>query len=280
MKFAMTTDTHYGFTNRTHKIHEKFLRRLSAACEKEKVDAFIHCGDWVITDQHQLKRTWKMFRDALGDMPIFTVLGNHDHWNKEIFSVALRKRIYAKYPLLDNYMAIENQWREWAGEYDIFLMEDSHWSNDEVAIFGFNGWYDEIPVNTNDSNFMPKRHHEVPIDTYLRHKAFKHFDQCLQDSAEIKIKKQGVKTLLITHHASYTFQQHYRFMCANQGWMDYIAEEFDIYCVGHSHQPEDFIHTACNGNIEHSVRCINAGTLHRYEGDHGYDSPRFVTFEI
>ena len=95
MKIAVTTDTHFGFSHNTHKIHEKFLIKLATACKEENVEMLIHNGDWITKNQHELPRTWKMFREALGDLPILTVMGNHDCLDKE--TELLTQRGWIKY---------------------------------------------------------------------------------------------------------------------------------------------------------------------------------------
>lgn len=174
------------------------------------------------------------------------------------------------------YGVMRNNWVEWAGDSDIWLLEDSPVKTKDTVFFGFNGWYNQLPVNTNDKNYMPKFHESVPIDNYLSWKASKDIDKCIRESEAYRIKDKSRKHILVTHHPSYTFQEHYRFMCANSTWMPHIAEEFDAYCVGHSHQIENWIYKSDKG----SVRCINAGTNRdKSHGGHGYDAPNFLIID-
>jgi len=79
MKVALVTDTHFGCSNNTQKIHFKFLKNLM----KESFDVLVHTGDIASHKQKQLKCSLSMFRDALGDIPMLVVLGNHDCLDKE-----------------------------------------------------------------------------------------------------------------------------------------------------------------------------------------------------
>ena len=279
MKFAKVTDTHYGFNHKTHKIHMKLLKELAHLCEKEKVEGLIHCGDWATTKQNEVQRSWKMFREYLGDLPIYTVMGNHCHWDYPTYGVHISKRKDWKNG--KPYGAMESDWEQWAGEYDISLMENHGpvvIPEKNIAIYGFNGWYDQIPPNTNDSAYMPKSHHGAPIDQFLRWKAQKKLDEWMEHAAEVKIRYPGIKCLLMTHHGSYNFEKQWEFMSANLRWMEFIAQEFDYYCCGHSHKQSDFIYKSPDG---YHMRCINAGScdIKVKQLGHRYNAPVIKIFD-
>lgn len=79
MRVAVTTDTHYGVSKNTDKIHSKFLKKLMS----ESFDILVHTGDIASHKQKHLYRSLQMFREALGDIPMLVVLGNHDCLDKE-----------------------------------------------------------------------------------------------------------------------------------------------------------------------------------------------------
>lgn len=282
MKIAKVSDTHYGFDHKTHEIHVKVLREIAKMYKDGEIEALLHAGDWVISEQHQVMRTWKLFRKELGDLPIWTVMGNHDHWDYSSWGLPLAKRRWrTKHINGKSYGAMENDWETWAGEFDISLLEPHGpivKPEKNLAIYGFNGWYEEVPPNTNDSNFMPKYHESAPIHSYLRYKAGKKVDECMEHAEEIKKKYPGIKTLLLTHHPSYNFEPEWAFMSANMRWMPFIAEHFDFYCVGHSHRQEDFIYKSPDDNY---MRCINAGSCDIRAGQlkHRYNAPVIKVFD-
>lgn len=95
MKIAITTDTHLGHSHNTYKVHTKFLKKLRKDCDENEVDVLIHAGDWISHNQHQLPRAFKMFREAMGGLPILGVEGNHDCLDTE--TELLTKRGWIRY---------------------------------------------------------------------------------------------------------------------------------------------------------------------------------------
>jgi len=287
MKLAIVSDTHYGHSHRTQRIHEKFLKKLSEACVEEKVDALIHAGDWISHTQHQLPRTWKMFRKAMGDLPILGVLGNHDHWDSETW-YDFKKARHTKYRRGKPYNAMVLDWEEWAEESNIHLLEKNPYRFDEqgegdTIIYGFNGWYHNIPPLTNDVHHMPKLHEAAPIHSYLNNKAYKDLDWCLSEVEFKEAENENIKKIMVTHMPPYSKDSKYIGFCSNPKFMGFIADPFDALIVGHSHQVEDFIHEeeayTDEGSFIHKCRVINPGTnFDKFSG--GYDKPNFKIIEI
>jgi predicted phosphodiesterase len=283
MKLAKITDTHFGFNDKTYKTYSKFLPKMHRACIEQKVDAVLHCGDWSANEQHQVQRAFKMFRQYLGHFPIYAVIGNHDLWDYSSWGpIPYRRKVYkTDYPYGKPYHIMISDQEDWASEHDIFLMENhGPIVNKEknLGIYGFNGWYDEIPPRTNDINYMPKEHQSVPMNTWLRYNAQKQLDSALAWSEGIKEKHPGIKTLLMTHHPSYNFEPQWNFMSANFRWLPFIAEKFDYYCVGHSHKQEDWIYKSPDGDY---LRCINSGScdIRARQLGHRYNGPNFKIFD-
>lgn len=90
-RIAITTDTHLGVSQNTIKLHERFLKKLM----EESFDVLVHTGDIASHKQSQLYRSLGMFREALGDIPMLLVLGNHDCLDKE--TELLTKRGWLNY---------------------------------------------------------------------------------------------------------------------------------------------------------------------------------------
>jgi predicted phosphodiesterase len=264
MKLAITTDTHYGFDARTHKIHEKFLAKVKETCDLEKVDALIHSGDWIANNQHQLPRTWKMFRKFLGDLPILTVLGNHDFWQQEVWN---SKKSFYKKDKITNIPDMVEQHYEWASENKIHLLQGNPYIKDDVAFYGFNGWYNHPNPPTNDAINMCKMYETAPTGLYFSYQANKELEKILIDVDQHTIKKK----VCVTHFPPYSKNPNYEIYCANTSYLDFISEKFDLLIVGHSHQTEDWISNSC--------RVVNAGTnFDKFSG--GYNKPNFLIIDI
>jgi predicted phosphodiesterase len=290
MKIAITTDTHYGHDHRTHKIHEKFLKDLKNSCDENRVDAVIHSGDWISCNQHQLPRTFKMFRDALGDLPILGVLGNHDFWDFDYWGVPIAKRRWAKHPAGMSHAHMVLQHMEWAKDYNIHLLQknpfrfDAFGSNDTV-IMGYNGWYNDPMPMTNDSKYMASMYESCPLGVYLKNEAYKNLFWCLDEVDCVKSENKNVKKVLVTHMPYHSKNKKYLNFCANPRYLDFVSEKFDCLIVGHSHQTEDFIHTceisrdSCDKIEKNDIRIVNAGTyFDNISG--GYNKPKFLIIDI
>lgn len=119
MKIAVTTDTHLGASNNTIKIHEKFLKKLM----EESFDVLVHTGDIASHKQAQLYRSLQMFREALGDIPMLVVLGNHDCLDKE--TELLTKRGWVSYTDIqesDEILSINKEgFSEWTPILEIII---------------------------------------------------------------------------------------------------------------------------------------------------------------
>jgi len=135
MKLAVTTDTHFGASQNTQRIHEKFLKKLM----EESFDVLVHTGDIASHKQKQLYRSLQMFKDALGDIPMLFVLGNHDCLDKE--TELLTKRGWLHYlEILDtDYVLSLNKegFSEWSQITDIIIKRSDkvyHYSNTSLDV--------------------------------------------------------------------------------------------------------------------------------------------------
>lgn len=269
MKIAVMSDTHYGFSAQTHEIHEKFLNTVKEQCEIQDVKALVHCGDWIANNQHQLPRTWKMFRNILGELPILAVTGNHDKWCQEWWNTKPSKKRYAKHPAGMSLPAMEIQHREWAEEYQIHLLENNPFFLNDISFYGFNGWYGSANPPTNDSINMALMYETAPAQVYFSYQAGKELDKVLGEADQTSGKK-----VCVTHFPPYTKNPAYEVYCANTSYLDFIAEKFDLLLVGHSHQQEDWYHPTHT-----NCRIVNPGThFDVYSG--GYNKPNFVIIDI
>jgi predicted phosphodiesterase len=268
MKIAITSDTHYGYDHRTHKIHEKFLGELSDSCAKHKVDLLVHAGDWIADNQHQLPRTWKMFRKFLGNIPILAVTGNHDLWDRDYWGSPLKKRSFCRHPSGMSLNQMASQHIEWSLESNIHLLQDNPFFKDDFIFYGFNGWYGNSNPPTNDSNYMSPFYESAPTSLYLSNQAYKQLDKIILES---NTQNKDKKKVCVTHMPPYSKDARYEVFCANNSFLDPIAENFDLLIVGHSHQTEDWMYN--------SLRVVNPGTYFDPISG-GYNKPKFVIIDL
>ena len=272
MKLAVVSDLHYGFNNKTHEIHVQFFKKLREACDVSKVDALIHCGDWIANNQHQMPRAFKMLRGAMGELPILGVFGNHDNWSADFW---LKRKSYcsALERMSLHEMAIQHH--TWADEYKIHLLQrNPYFHGTEVAIYGFNGWYGLSSPNTNDAANMPLMYESSPALVYLSHEAGKELGFVLDEVEKIPFP---IKKVCVTHFPSYSHDPNHEIYCANISHMDFITDKFDLLLHGHSHQIEDWC--AKSKSSTNICRVVNPGTIFdKYSG--GYNKPNFVIINI
>ena len=275
MKVMKITDTHYGFSKNTHRLHEKFLKKAAEACAKENIDVIIHAGDWISNCQHQFPRTLKMFRNAFAGLPILTVKGNHDLWDYTSYG----KR-NPHWPTGKPYHAMMSDHNEWMFEHDIWHLEKNpyHHVASDIIVYGFDGYYRYVPPNTNDPYFMPREHQCAPMHSFLQNKAHKDLDWILLEAMSDKETYPGVRMVCVTHHQPFVDNPLYAHMTANPRYMEMLVEYMNVLCVGHSHNPCNFIYTHPE-NPDQSMRVINSGCdfarLNRK-----YDAPIYMIFEI
>jgi predicted phosphodiesterase len=259
MKILKTSDTHYGHSNNTHKIHQKFLDNIKKEITFNDVRLIIHAGDWSSSHQDQFERTLNMWRTTLGDIPIVTSRGNHELWDQ-------RKK---KYDRLTGEMSYRRQlpWevmdelhKEWFKEYNIHHLESQGvFEIDDIGVFGFDGWYYRFDAPTNDGGMI------VPYvggDTsliYHSHRAYKALDKILAEDMD-----KYRKTICVTHFPPFCKEPQWQAYNANPSFLEPIKEKFDVLCVGHSHRYRN--------DIEDGTHIINAGS--------GYDRPQYVVFEV
>ncbi len=251
MKIFLTSDIHYGFDETTHRKLTKWLKE----CEPliEQADLMIGAGDWISHKQESFPKVFKLFRDAFKDKDILAVFGNHDCWSID----------------LHPYEEMRDYQKKIMNDFGIhYLPNNPYIKLAKYTIFGFDGFYSQIPPRSNDPKWMPKVAHGAPIHLYLNHKAHKHFEKILIEARELKEKDPDHKTICVTH---FNLKQDpgWEFMSGNPTYLDFIAEvPFDLLLWGHNHKIEDFKHDYMNK----CVRVVNAGS--------DYNKPRGVLIEI
>jgi len=231
-KFLLLGDIHYRFNNNS-SIIESFIETLPM-----EIDVVLNTGDTISHDQSQWDGILNAMRRHFPDIPILTVLGNHDYWSdRQMTFLQLqlnRRRLFRK--------------------YNINYLEDSPVIIDGIAIFGFDGWYWSADPPSNDDQYIYRKINDAPFNGYFLSKAEYQLSYILKKIPRYK------KTVIVTH-----FDPNDEQMGASSLWLEKIKEKAQgelVFCCGHTHRQKDEIH----GNL----RILNAG------GD--YNIPAYSMF--
>lgn len=245
IKLALTSDLHYGFTENTTDILNKFFKQFKKDYKAQGCDALILGGDLATSKQSEFKSILKMVRRYFPTEPVLLVRGNHDFWDAD-----------KNYPIFHE-MTMAHQ--KLFNELNIIHLDKQQVVIKDVVITGFDGWYYSINPPTRDQTYMHKTAHGAPVHSYLENKSFKDISAVLDlDLSEYR------KKLCVTHFPSFTENERYLKLCANPKYHVLLTDKFDALLVGHSHQFVD--------KIEGNCRILNCGS--------DYDKPKYLIFEI
>lgn len=255
MKVLLTSDTHYGYDQKTHRYHEKFLTEIAELVDKGEVDIVVHAGDWSTNRQDQFHRTLKMFRRYLS-VPILTVKGNHEFWDQKKDGRKMQKK--------HMYHSLIKMHDEWFEESDIHYLGNGEFVKDDVCFVGFDGWYGyvgEAKRETRDGEVMVRDVEGCETMVYLSNKAYKDLDELLaKDYSKYR------KVVCVSHFPPLTedWKGKDKAFSANMNFLEPMKEKFDVLCFGHSHM---------------RVERKEDGTWIYNCGSH-YDKPRYLIFEV
>ena len=256
VKFLLTSDTHYGYNHKTHRIHEKFLTEIKEAIDIEEISAVIHAGDWSVNRQDQFYRTMKMFREYIDPrIPILCVRGNHDFWDYPDGYKVPRKRLWGE---------LANIHREWFKELNVHHLEEGPYTVKDVIVCGFDGWYNHANPPTNDETQIIGNIEGCPAMVYHSSRAYKELCRVLDTETN-----GHEKSICVSHFPPFGgdkkgLSERDLTYSANPRYLDPITEKFDVFCVGHSHRHVD--------RIENNCRLLNAGS--------DYNLPKFLIFDV
>jgi predicted phosphodiesterase len=240
MKILLLSDIHMNFTNKTYIIWRKFFQKK---LKKQEFDCIVVAGDICSSKQRELDVFFSLLRSFCPDKEILWVRGNHDYWDKD--SWVGKKSLDGHLIVTRNftYQKMISYHKELSNKYNLILLDGDSFEMDEDHIFfGFDGWYGYEPI-TNDSAYMPP---ELRDHSLLRNKAHNDLNNIL-NKVEVKgsVKEDDRFKICITHFPSYTRNQSYRHMTANENYLGFICDNFDLLLIGHSHQDETWNFRKC-----------------------------------
>lgn len=240
MKALILTDLHRGYTDNTPRIHDKAFAYINS---NERFDMVLVSGDLGTSKLKDVSNCFKALRKAFPKIPILVVLGNHDLWDKTYRS--LRQKI--------------EKIKDFAEEFDIQLLENNPWENENLIIMGYDGWYKYDPIQSRDAEFM--RHmfiEDTPQFHWLRQKA---------DAAVnfiLDYDRKNKKTIVMTHFPIIDELIDIPELSGNPMHGQVLLPISDVIIFGHSHLAVD--------EMIGKTRVINAGS--------DYNAVRYKVIEL
>jgi predicted phosphodiesterase len=272
LKCALVSDSHYGFDKNTHKIHEKFWKKLA----QENIDVLFWAGDIGSSKPENVHKSMVMARQYLPNVTILVNFGNHCYWSgrpdklpwKQDISLYSYRGFYdarAKLPPRKrpmHYGQILESHKKVAQENNIVILDgDSFNLTENIVVLGFMGWYKETKLgdlSTKDYKYLPENVEGVPIHVYLSYKAEKDLEKLLN------VPVEGKTVIFMTHFPPFTESPEYLKYCANPAFMPIMTNHADYLLVGHSHRACDYMENDC--------RVLNCGS--------DYNDPKYKIFEV
>lgn len=223
MKILLLSDLHRGITQKTHKIHDKFLANIAQL----EYDIVVIAGDICSGKQDNLESFFKAYRLHISK-PTYAVRGNHEYFN-----IGRKQQLGIK---IDN-------WNKMCQKYNITSLDGQMVEVDGVKMYGWHNWYgtSRHTRGTND-----EYHLEIEEDLRLYKNDMDSFWRYID---------AGVKAdVLITHMPI--------FSRSGQDLWGGILHQWEalkennmlprLYLYGHTHQFDD--------TVRDGVRCCMNGS--------------------
>lgn len=239
--FLHIGDIHYVFDDYTHDIMKNFFGKIIPQC-----DVLLIGGDVISHSQLQWESILSMIQARFPKQRKFFVMGNHDYWG------------FTNYHF--NMSNINNLLKQ----YGIEHLEGNEINMiDDIALFGFGGWYGSSDPPSRDYEYIPKflfgksiTSEQLSFHDRLYQKAEYMRKQILEHLPKYK------KSIILTH-----FEPNTHPMGAPAHWMDEFrdkAQERLVLCCGHSHM-----------RVE-----AHSGAFTHYNHGSDYNSPDYIKFEL
>jgi predicted phosphodiesterase len=222
MRILILSDTHYGFSEGTHKILETKLKKVP-----KDIDLVIHAGDWISDSQAQWKDCFELFRSLFPTVNIIGVLGNHDLWNNP------------KKDVLETEREIKLLFKK----YNIHYLPNNPFISKDIIIYGFNGWYYDIEPPSNDRNWINNWvENKYDFNAFLSKRSCYDMENILNQNISNKY------SICVTHFGPNDYSK----MGADPKYIEHLSQKFNLVIIGHSHIEQDYMINNC--------RVINPGS--------------------
>jgi predicted phosphodiesterase len=250
MRIIYTSDIHKGFSQKTHKLHEQFYQSI----QSQKPDLYLVAGDIGTASFNHFKAAIKMMRESL-ECPIVICRGNHDLWDKYM---TLGEIYEASAVVLKDYNVID-------------INVANVYEQDKLMLFGWEGWYGQPVIYTNDMNWIRLKRGDGSYDyqrchEYLQKTAYNNFGNMLQHLEEQKDRKDKIK-MIMTHMPIFTHNPSDFENIEHDGpheYWQFLHELTDYFLYGHTHQKCD--------RIVNGIHCLNSGS--------DYDKPVYGVLDL
>ena len=248
MKILVTTDWHYGFSE---KANEKIISMLGEISKKD-FDIFVHCGDVGSHNPNFIK-------DAIGflcenvkdDIPKLFVLGNHDFWS--VGRIPHQE-------IIDAHDFIFNGFKK----RNVHYLHEHEYEDDKIRVFGCDGWYGSSNPDTNDYQHMTMEFgYPGGLHSFYRYsRLVKWFAENAGKMLFIDSKKINI---FVTHFGLFKEDPNFKpNLSGDVNFANYIKiKNFDFVFYGHSHKPADF--------MINNIHVINVGS--------DYENPKYMIVE-
>ena len=236
--FLHIGDLHYGFDDYTPKIVETFIQDLPDC------DVLLIGGDVISHSQLQWDAILRLIHERFPKALKIMVMGNHDYWG------------------MTNYQRDMNEVMRLLKQYKIFNIElqGQPLIVDDIAIFGFSGWYSSSEPPSRDMDYIPKflmgKNTDTTFHDLLYMKALARKEEICQ------LLPQHKKSVILTH-----FEPNNHPMGSPEEWIiDFRQHEQEglVLCCGHTH---------CFNELHDE-----AFTLYNHGSD--YNNPKYIEFRL
>jgi len=230
MKLTVITDIHIGYSPKKLSKFGKFISKLDS-------DVLLITGDIISHKQKQLNYTFRVLRENNPNIKVLVVKGNHEFWQKD--------------NEFNTLWEMERLHQEVYDKYDIQYLHRNKFEQDNVVIWGFDGWYSKYNVETNDMYNMPLNSGMAELTPvhYMWKREGEAIDYILDDLEKPEYED---KIKIVATHFNLTVENEvYMSYAGNTRLAKILFPKIDYLFYGHTHQKDDRIIDGC--------RVMNAG---------------------